>query len=537
MSPPMLIRPALTGLFLGSLATFAVPASAPVAQASSIYHCSGWQGCEDAGYSTAGYINAYDRMYWRMYSGHNCTNYVAYRMIKAGMPAERPWSGTGMAYNWGRANRSITDQTPTVGSVAWWDSGAAGMSSSGHVAYVEKVISPTKIVVSEDAWSGTFHWRTIIKDGSSWPSGFIHFIDQKQLEVKNPPRVEGTPQVGAAMRGFTGLWSAKATYAFQWLADGAAIDGATRATYVPTTDVLGKALSVQVTARKDGFVDGVAVSAASEPVTAGAITSTGAPTIAGEAIVDGVLTATPGGWTPSPDSRGLRWKANGVVIKGASGASLTLTGALVGKTITVQEVARKDGYAKGTSPASNALGPVIRGEIEVVEPATATGTGRYGSALAISSVEPTTSNTTTAITWLRDGVAIPGATGADYQLGVDDVGHRIAATLEISKPGWTTYRQTFDFGLVTTPSKLTATATGKPRAALVAVSVTAPGAVPEGLVTVRIGKHAVMGTLVDGAVTVRVPGLNPGKRHVKVEYAGTDVVDAAKWGGPVRVTR
>ena len=40
-----------------------------------------------------------------------------------------------MAYNWGRANKTITDQTPMVGSVAWWNAGD-GVGSSGHVAYV-----------------------------------------------------------------------------------------------------------------------------------------------------------------------------------------------------------------------------------------------------------------------------------------------------------------------------------------------------------------------------------------------------------------
>ena len=51
----------------------------------------------DAGYAHAGYSARNDRMYWLMYSGHNCTNYAAYRMIKGGMSNERPWSGGGNA--------------------------------------------------------------------------------------------------------------------------------------------------------------------------------------------------------------------------------------------------------------------------------------------------------------------------------------------------------------------------------------------------------------------------------------------------------
>ena len=146
-----------------------VPSLGPAAVASSSYHCSGYDPCKKAGYSDAGYGAVSGKMYWRMYSGHNCTNYVAYRMIKAGVSSERPWSGSGMARNWGLAMSKITDKTPTVGSVAWWAAGD-GVGSSGHVAIVEKVISPTQIQISEDSWSGTFHWRTITKTGSGWPS-------------------------------------------------------------------------------------------------------------------------------------------------------------------------------------------------------------------------------------------------------------------------------------------------------------------------------------------------------------------------------
>ena len=84
-----------------SLLALVVPSPA---QATSTYLCTGYATCEAQGYSTAGYAAVSGRMYWRMYAGHNCTNYAAYRMIKAGLPTERPWSGSGMAYNWGVAN-------------------------------------------------------------------------------------------------------------------------------------------------------------------------------------------------------------------------------------------------------------------------------------------------------------------------------------------------------------------------------------------------------------------------------------------------
>ena len=94
--------------------------AAPVApSAATTYLCSGYSGCVGAGYSDAGYGAVSGKMYWQMYSGHNCTNYAAYRVIKAGGPATRPWSGGGNASEWGLQMSEITDQVPRArGAVA-----------------------------------------------------------------------------------------------------------------------------------------------------------------------------------------------------------------------------------------------------------------------------------------------------------------------------------------------------------------------------------------------------------------------------------
>ena len=70
-------------------------------------------------------------MYWRMYGGHNCTNYAAYRMVKAGLPNTRPWSGGGNATYWGTSMKSLTNATPRVGAVAWWKAGSTRQDLPG----------------------------------------------------------------------------------------------------------------------------------------------------------------------------------------------------------------------------------------------------------------------------------------------------------------------------------------------------------------------------------------------------------------------
>ena len=141
------------------------------AQAAVSTLCDGYKACAQAGMSHAGYAQASGTMYWRMYSGHNCTNYVAYRMIQSGMSTARPWDGGGNATYWGSHMSSITDQTPAVGSVAWWKAGVYPAGSAGHVAYVEQVVSPEEIIVSQDSWGETSPGRASPRDPRAGRAG------------------------------------------------------------------------------------------------------------------------------------------------------------------------------------------------------------------------------------------------------------------------------------------------------------------------------------------------------------------------------
>ena len=111
----------VSGGALGGVVVGASPAAA-----ASVTLCKGYAGCARLELSNAGYQAKSRTMYWRMYAGHNCTNYVAYRMIRAGMPNTRPWTGSGNATNWGVQMSNITDQQPRVGAVAWWRANVPG---------------------------------------------------------------------------------------------------------------------------------------------------------------------------------------------------------------------------------------------------------------------------------------------------------------------------------------------------------------------------------------------------------------------------
>ena len=193
----------LSLLVVAGVSTLAAgPASAstpsPQGASSTSYLCWGYAGCSRAGMGNGGYASVSRTMYWRMYSGHNCTNYAAYRMVHSGLPNSRPWSGSGNATNWGAAMSRITNGTPAVGAVAWWRAYVSPAGSAGHVAYVERIIDANTIVVSQDSWGGDFSWKRITRGGGQWPSGFVHFNDLAQRNTAKPG-VTGAPKVGATL--------------------------------------------------------------------------------------------------------------------------------------------------------------------------------------------------------------------------------------------------------------------------------------------------------------------------------------------------
>jgi hypothetical protein len=83
-----------------------------------------------------------------------------------------------------------------------------------------------------------------VVDPDEWPVARPHLVDA--------PTVSGVAKVGETLTATPGIWQGSPTFAYQWLADGAAIPGATSASYEADGGDEGKVLSVRVTATNAG---------------------------------------------------------------------------------------------------------------------------------------------------------------------------------------------------------------------------------------------------------------------------------------------
>ncbi|HYF71880.1 MAG TPA: hypothetical protein VD864_03610, partial [Nocardioides sp.] len=405
-----------------------------------------------------------------------------------------------------------------------WKANTGPAGSSGHVAYVERVVSADEIVISQDSWNGDFSWAVVTRSSGNWPSGFVHFNDKPLVNVE-VPAVTGTAKVGAVLTATSGAWRPTAVnVGYQWFADGQPIAGAVGATLKLTRARLDQQVTVRATASQLGYPTATATSAPTERVQPGQLRNVTVPEITGEAKVDGELTLSPGTWTPTPELS-YQWLAGDQPIPGATGLSLALGPDLVGRTISARVTATRTGYAAVTATAAPTL-PVAEGTFTVTTAPTLRGTAELGQTLTVDPGRFTPSDgTVQLVEWLRGREVV--ATGPEYAITNLDLGSRISARITLSRPGYTT---------TTLETPLSATVKADPRMRLVvdrgkrglrvSVSLTAPG-VSEvtGPVVVRFAGVAHELTLRHGTAKLRITELPSGTRTMTVRYAGSDTVN------------
>lgn len=505
----------------------------------SSYLCYGYKDCREKGMGNAGYAKNSRTMYWRMYAGHNCTNYAAYRMVRSGLPNERPWSGGGNATYWGTSMPRITDDVPRVGAVVWWKANTGPAGSAGHVGYVERVVSEDEIIVSQDSWGGDFSWAVVTRGSGNWPSGFIHFNDVPMVN-RAAPVISGVAKVGSVLTASPGSWKPGAVEVqYQWFADGEKLRKSTRSTLRLTEARLGQTLTVTTTASKLGYPTRSATSEPTPKILPGQLRNGAAPKLSGTAKVDDTLTLDTGSWDPKPDALAVRWFADGQLVEGTSpgATTLPLTPDLVGRTITASVTASRTGYDPVVATSAPSA-PIAPGTFRVTTPPSVLGTAKLGQTLTVRTGSFQPSGADVAIQWLRNGEEVLNATGPTYQLTNVDLGARVSARITLSRAGYET--TTVDSPATTrvkTDPKLKVQVERVKKRIKVLVTATAPGVeAVTGAVTIRIaGVRQEVELRPDGTARATLTGMKPGERTLTVRYGGSDAVTGATYTRAIRV--
>ena len=225
--------------------------------------------------------------------------------------------GVGATYQWLRGGSAIAGQ--------------AGPAYTVTPADLGSVLS-LRVTGSKSGWSDT----VVASNG-------IQAIAGPAPVATVAPGITGTPTVGSTVSATSGSWTQPSTYGYQWRRNGAAIAGATGASYTLAPLDAAQQITVLVTANTPGHLAG---SAASAPVTVAKASSTTGAVLAKKTVPAGkaaklVVTVKASG-VVGPTGK-IKIRDGATVIK-----TVTLTAAMKGK-ITVKLTKLKPGKHKLTA--------------------------------------------------------------------------------------------------------------------------------------------------------------------------------------------
>lgn len=286
------------------------------------------------------------------------------------------------------------------------------------------------LVLAKDLTPGVLSYRINARVTDTAGASVDRLFD---IFVNRPPQgslgVSGVAEEGETL-GATASFSDEdgvGAVTYQWFRNGIAVDGATNVSYMLAQSDVGSEITVRATYLDGrGWLESV-LSAPTSPIKNVNDTAAGYIQLSGEASQGETLSVI----ALLSDEDGLgtivyQWYRAGVALPGANGTTYDLTEADVGFEISVA-AGFVDGQGTVEVVTSSATLPIRNvndlpsGELVVMGAATEGGT--LSASGTLSDADGTGP---VSLQWVRDGVAISGATGGSYTLVQADVGTSIS---------------------------------------------------------------------------------------------------------------
>ena len=354
----------------------------------------------------------------------------------------------------------------------------------------------------------------------------ITYTVKPQVKATSTPVITGSWRVGSTL-GVAGVGfdPAPDSVSYVWLRDGVA--KGTGPTYGLSVADLGTKIAVRVRAVKAGYDPVEVTSSPTGTISDGTFEITGDVRVEGTAVVGNVLTYVPPQVSPAPESIRVQWLRNGNPT-GVVTSSYPIGPADMGTKLSVEVTYTRAGYqtAARISAYTETVEP---GMLTVTKPPTVVGTPRVGRTLTATPPSVTPTATLVTYQWLRDGIAIEGATAGAYKLTAGDLGRKISVRALTQRPAYSPVSPVSAATATVLKALPSVSASARARGGKrvrITVKVRTTGFTPTGRVTVKRGSKVVAGNrlLRNGDLTIDLSSQPKGRTRYTVVYSGSSTV-------------